>query len=171
GRKMAAEVVESDQVAGAVRALIHSKGAWNGTPAELLEELRPEHPGRGWPADATRLSGRLRRAAPALRTVGVDVELFKTNGHRVVQIRRIADRDAEGVGQGRYRDAGRDAESASDPVEGAGQTRFPSFRDAADAKGPSSPFGTPPGKGSGEAPDGEEASRASSASIATLTPE
>lgn len=55
---------------------------WKGTASSLLTEigkLVPEDTRRerSWPKDATRLSGRLRRAAPALRTKRIKVDFFR----------------------------------------------------------------------------------------------
>jgi hypothetical protein len=71
-------MIEGDPVAAAVRALMAGKPDWVGTPAELLDELGPiagERSTRAktWPATPRALAGRLRRAAPALRAVGVEV--------------------------------------------------------------------------------------------------
>ena len=59
-------VLESDPVAQAVFALVES-GAWQGTPAELLDRITPDRTPPGWPRSARGLSGRLKRLAPALR--------------------------------------------------------------------------------------------------------
>ena len=78
-RESAVELaVEADPVALAVRAMIADRDQWEGTATELLHELNErtqDHVRRNkrWPADGARLSNRLRRAAPALRTLGVKV--------------------------------------------------------------------------------------------------
>jgi hypothetical protein len=51
---------------------------WKGTASELLAQLKPQVSAsvartRNWPKDATRLSGQLRRLAPNLRSVGIEV--------------------------------------------------------------------------------------------------
>jgi hypothetical protein len=86
GKRLMVEVVEGDPVAAAVRRFVVDGGHddWEGTPAELLDLIRPEHPPKGWPADATRLGGRLRRVAPALATVGVFSDVKRANGRRMV---------------------------------------------------------------------------------------
>ncbi len=89
-RAMTESAVEDDPLAEAVRSyLSHSgQGAFVGTAASLLETLdiyegyggpqsakpRPQ----GWPRTPRALSGQLRRAAPALRELGMNVGL----GHR-----------------------------------------------------------------------------------------
>jgi len=89
------EAVEGDQVAAAVVRLMADRPKWSGELADLLDLLtdtlpRPERPPKKWPADAARLSGRLRRAAPALRAVGFGVELGQDEDtrHRTATIWR-----------------------------------------------------------------------------------
>lgn len=91
-------VVEGDPICEALRQVIADHGVvsldgntWAGTATELLgrincavsDDVRRE---RGWPKDATRLSGRLKRIAPALRLCGVEVTLPETGGHKGRQI-------------------------------------------------------------------------------------
>ncbi|NLG65983.1 MAG: hypothetical protein GX537_10300, partial [Actinobacteria bacterium] len=81
------EAVEGDAVAAAVHRLVAECGSWAGELAELLDLLterlaKPDRPPKAWPADAARLSGRLKRAAPALRAVGVAVELDQDEATR-----------------------------------------------------------------------------------------
>jgi hypothetical protein len=79
-------VIEADAVALAVRALVPAAAAaWTGTATELLAALakaagEAATRAKGWPATARALSGRLRRAAPSLRRVGIDVA-FDREGH------------------------------------------------------------------------------------------
>jgi len=88
------EAVDGDQVAAAVRRFAESNDqAWSGELADLLDRLTqtlrtPERPPKGWPPDVQRLAGRLRRAAPGLRHVGVVVELGEDEEtrHRTVTI-------------------------------------------------------------------------------------
>ena len=157
GKRVAAEVVEGDPVAQAVRALVERAVSWRGTPTELLDELRPEHPGRGWPADATRLAGRLRRAAPTLRSVGVEVEQLKVRGARVV---RLSQGDAEAF-QG---DADLSSVTLSVTLEGAGQPLFPPQGDAEDAETPTPICRSQMKRGGSGAPNGDGANPASLAS-------
>jgi hypothetical protein len=90
---MATDLVDADPVAAAIRSLaIVMVPSWEGTAAELLRELpmhRPDATDRdgepkplpkGWPADPTRLSGRLKKAAGPLRQVGIDVDWFREPG-------------------------------------------------------------------------------------------
>ena len=79
-------VVEADPIAEAVRAIAGDcPERWEGTASALLAEINGKVPDdvkreRGWPKDAARLSARLKRVAPALRRVGVEVALPKSGG-------------------------------------------------------------------------------------------
>jgi len=86
--------IEADPVAQAVREFATEFG-WRGTASELLKELNRQEDDdakrqKTWPPDGSRLSGRLRRAAPALRKGGVHVEMDireGTNRRRMIEIR------------------------------------------------------------------------------------
>ncbi len=82
----AQSVLEADSIALMVRELVDQRTVWTGTCADLLEELssllsdvtvRP----KGWPDSPRKLSGRLRRAAGPLRTMGIEIE-FNRDGSR-----------------------------------------------------------------------------------------
>jgi hypothetical protein len=69
---VAADALEGDPFGSAVVAFLQQHRQWTGTAAQLLEQVPPPdgyHP--KWPKDATRASGRLKRLAPILRSVGV----------------------------------------------------------------------------------------------------
>jgi putative DNA primase/helicase len=77
-----AGVADSDAVAVAVRDMLDAtaEGKWTGTATQLLALLNGRvsletKANQSWPKDATRLSGRLRRVAGALRAVGVEIEM------------------------------------------------------------------------------------------------
>lgn len=76
--RLAAEVVEGDPVAEAVRAFTTTERTWQGTNADLLDKLTANLPGgrppRDWPTTPRAMGGALKRAAPALRAVGIGVE-------------------------------------------------------------------------------------------------
>jgi hypothetical protein len=90
----APSVPEADAVVAAVLALLAERGAWSGNASALLAEINQRTPaerrGQGWPPDSTRLSGRLRRAASALRQAGVEVALPESGGRagRVIRLAR-----------------------------------------------------------------------------------
>jgi hypothetical protein len=101
-RGAVAGVIEADPVAVAVQELAAEVRTWSGTATKLLEEINQRTPTdrqrmRDWPRDATRLSGRLRRAAPALRRAGVEVSLPEAGGRagRIITIARKADQRSE----------------------------------------------------------------------------
>jgi len=82
----AQSVLEADSIALLVRELMDQRTVWTGTCADLLAELsallsdvtvRP----KGWPDSPRKLSGRLRRAAGPLRTMGIEIE-FNRDGSR-----------------------------------------------------------------------------------------
>ena len=71
---VAADVLEGDAFARAVIKLAEGAGQWTGTATELLEAVAtPEPAPKTWPKDPTRAGGRLKRAATALRAVGIEV--------------------------------------------------------------------------------------------------
>lgn len=86
--RIAAEVVDADPLAAAIVELLDETQQWEGTANELLDKLTPKaadgspKPPRGWPKDATRLAGRLKRARPALEAVGVTIEDERTGKAR-----------------------------------------------------------------------------------------
>ena len=80
-------VIEADLVAAAVRNLMERRETWAGTATELQTALlKCQTPGtegdRYWPRNPRALSGRLRRAAPNLRQVGIHISLDHREGHR-----------------------------------------------------------------------------------------
>jgi hypothetical protein len=83
-------VIEDDVVATAVRSLMIDKSTWSGNAQGLLLVLA-EIVGKlgtnvkSWPATPRALSGRLRRAAPNLRRVGISIVF----GERCSKERRI----------------------------------------------------------------------------------
>jgi hypothetical protein len=83
--RIAADVVEADPVAEAVRKLAEAAGTWQGTASELLAKLTAElgehRPPRSWPATPKGMTAALTRVAPALRQVGVRVEQAGRQGH------------------------------------------------------------------------------------------
>jgi 5S rRNA maturation endonuclease (ribonuclease M5) len=70
--------LEADPVATAVIALTENASTWSGSASSLLVELgrlasddvKKE---RDWPRNANTLSNRLRRAAPSLRSIGIEI--------------------------------------------------------------------------------------------------
>lgn len=74
-RSVNADALEGDPFGSAVAAWIGANGAWTGTAAQLMDLIPPPdgyHP--QWPKDPTRASGRLKRLAPVLRSVGISYD-------------------------------------------------------------------------------------------------
>lgn len=129
GDRLADETIDADPIGGAVRRLAARHPRWAGTPGELLDVLTPQHPPRGWPADATRLSGKLRRSAPALRRRGIDITWRKTNGIRLIELTAGTLTTPDG-------DAATLFDPASDPDEPPGQPTNGDAEGRWDATGP-----------------------------------
>jgi hypothetical protein len=72
--RIAETVIDSDVVADAIRTFMNQRPNWIGTATELLDELAPCSPPKDWPRNPQMLSGRLRRAAPSLGKIGIDVK-------------------------------------------------------------------------------------------------
>jgi hypothetical protein len=94
-RKGATEtIIEQQPVALAVTRLMANRKEWTGTMTELLAALGNVMQDRvvrskSWPSVAHHLSGRLRRAQPSLRSVGIDIEIQRADhaAPRTVTIR------------------------------------------------------------------------------------
>lgn len=82
------EVVMSDPVAAAVVQFAHQHGtAWEGTATKLMSILeQPTTRSTYWPATPYKLSNAVRRAAEALRGVGVNVTFTRTAKTRLIRI-------------------------------------------------------------------------------------
>jgi len=85
--------VEASPVAAATLALVREVGTWEGTAAELLRTLAGRVDdrttrSRAWPSTARGLAGALRRAAPDLRALGVEVTWWREaqTGRRMVRL-------------------------------------------------------------------------------------
>lgn len=73
--RIADEVVTADPVGVALLDLLaRQNGHWDGNATELLHEIRPERPPKGWPKTGRAVSGQLKRLTPALQKLGVTVE-------------------------------------------------------------------------------------------------
>jgi hypothetical protein len=88
-------VIEASPVGDAVRHLMATRTRWEGTASELLRVLTALVPEvlareRIWPKNARALSGKLRRAAPPLRKIGIHADFIR-EGHdreRLITIMR-----------------------------------------------------------------------------------
>jgi hypothetical protein len=89
-------VIEANAVATAVQSLMMRRASWDGTAGTLLSALaeiagESASKAKTWPNTPRALSGRLRRAAPNLRRVGINV-IFGDRQTRERPIRITADR-------------------------------------------------------------------------------
>jgi hypothetical protein len=89
GDRIAADVIESDPVAESVLRLIEHNGHWIGTCTKLHAELTPPWRPRDWPRSPRALSGALRRLAPALRKMGVEITFVRDSNSTRTRIVRI----------------------------------------------------------------------------------
>ncbi len=133
GETLAAEVIESDPVASAVLRLVTTpwlaqtpKNPWEGSAAQLLDRIRPEHADRFFPNSPHKLGMALKRATPALkRAHGVVVEqLPRTRAGRAWRITATTapdSRQSEPKGEPpRASPAGRAPTGSSQPSRAAG---------------------------------------------------
>jgi len=65
--------VEADPVAGAVIEFMKDKSFWEGSASESLKALPKPEEARGWPRSANEMASQLKRAAPQLRKLGIEV--------------------------------------------------------------------------------------------------
>jgi len=84
-------LIDGDPVANRVRDIMARYKTWTGTAAELLR-LGLEGTGNGnwgnatgWPKNPRALAGRLRRAQPGLRSLGIDI-VFSREGRAGTRI-------------------------------------------------------------------------------------
>ena len=88
-------VIEADPVASTLRAWMADEAEWSGTASDLLTRLS-EHAGaavtngKTWPSTPRALSGRLRRAATFLRTVGIHIDFDQKMGRNRTRLMTIA---------------------------------------------------------------------------------
>ncbi|WP_327390715.1 ATP-binding protein [Streptomyces microflavus] len=92
---VASDALEGDLFGTAVAALVTQAGTWTGTATQLYEQLQP--PGgvrpQDWPKDPTRASGRVKRLAPLLRSIGITVDDTQRSQdrtrHKLIVLTRI----------------------------------------------------------------------------------
>jgi hypothetical protein len=86
--------LEASLVGGPLREFVHRMGEWTGSATDLLDALtelvdEPIRRRREWPKTPTTLGGQLRRLAPTLRNVGVDIAFHRAARHRHITLRRV----------------------------------------------------------------------------------
>jgi len=99
-----AKVLEADNVATAVLSLMSKRTRWEGTATDLLSALNGETTEdvkreKKWPKDGRAVSGRLRRAAPGLRQIGITVERDREGKKRTrtIILCRVANAENGGI--------------------------------------------------------------------------
>jgi hypothetical protein len=111
---VAINTVDADPVSAAVQQFVSARDDWAGSASDLLRILT-EIAGetiarsRGWPKTAHKLSELLNRAAPALRTAGIDIVRSRTNHGRTVMLRKRIGADGAITAHGDAPDAVGDA--------------------------------------------------------------
>lgn len=85
-------VIDADPIAAAVRAMMGTRTVWTGTASALLDALAEVAGERvvkskTWPDNARALAGRLRREAPFLRKIGVEITFAREGRARTRTIR------------------------------------------------------------------------------------
>ena len=92
-RRAAVEsMIDADPVASCVREIMAQRKTWIGTAAELFS-FGVGYPGdrlscRSWPKNPRALAGRLRRAQPSLRSLGIEIAFSREGkaGKRIIKI-------------------------------------------------------------------------------------
>ena len=94
--------IEASPVGKVLMDFISVTSVWSGTATELLTELEAVADEktkrlRGWPQTGRVLSGALKRLAPNLRAVGVEVELGRTRKGRYITLGKVAESSVTSV--------------------------------------------------------------------------
>lgn len=82
--------LDSSVVASALRKFVEFEGRWTGTADELLRRLKGQsgvdRDASGWPQSPKGLQLALRRLAPSLRSIGIEVERSRTAKERSITV-------------------------------------------------------------------------------------
>ena len=97
-----AVALDADLVAQVVQRFMADRADWSGQAKDLLEDLRPtlsehERDNKLWPKAPNVLSGKLRRAAPVLRELGIEVDLDSSEGRGAGKRRQVVIRTVGGT--------------------------------------------------------------------------
>lgn len=89
--QLAGDVIDSDPVATAIRSFAASAAPWSGTAGDLLAEMDGRRGDdraapKSWPRTPRALSAALTRCAPALRSVGVEIDRRRHAASRTITI-------------------------------------------------------------------------------------
>lgn len=122
-RDAVADVLDGEPFAQAVVALVDRAGpdGITVTASELLERVQaPERLPKKWPKDSTRAGGQLKRLAPVLRTIGIEVDDSKRGPapkrQRLYHLTASADRRCETASTASSTD-GKDAVTSGNRVD------------------------------------------------------
>jgi uncharacterized protein YukE len=83
--------VEASIVGKALKAFFEEVGQWQGTATELLDQLNERaadklRKGRTWPKTGQALANAIRRVAPNLRQIGIEVEFARLNDRQRTRV-------------------------------------------------------------------------------------
>lgn len=73
--RIAQDVLDADIVGESIKRFMVGRTEWTGTMRELQSELRTDETRRDWPKTPRALGGKVRRLAPSLRVIGIEVTL------------------------------------------------------------------------------------------------
>jgi hypothetical protein len=110
-------VIDADPIAAAVRAVMATRTEWTGTASDILGALAEAADERAaksktWPDSPRALAGRLRRAAPFLRKIGIEISFGREGRARTRTIHIATTPTPENTGA---RPSASSAPSASAP--------------------------------------------------------
>ncbi|MER5263071.1 hypothetical protein ABTZ99_13480 [Actinosynnema sp. NPDC002837] len=137
-RDAVADVLDGEPFAQAVVELVDAAGpdGLRLTATELLAKIgEPERRPKRWPADATRAGGQLKRLAPVLRAIGIEVD-DSERGHgskRLYRLTATPERRSEVARWSIRAAAGDAAETLASPELQASDQRKRAHGDAGDA--------------------------------------
>src|SRR5262249_62020993 len=91
----AADVIEADMVAGAIRTFMRTCEEWSGTASELGERLEGvvgerQAKSKAWPDSPRALRSRLQRAQAPLRKIGIVLTFDRASRKHAIRIRNEA---------------------------------------------------------------------------------
>jgi hypothetical protein len=136
-RRIAIEgMIDADPVAACVRDIMAERNSWMGSAAELwrADPHRSSHDlsneRTGWPKNPRALAGRLRRAQPFLRVLGIHVSFAREGraGSRVIRIRTRAENTVSTVSTVRHNDHDARVNPTAAGTSGCRPRRQPSTR-------------------------------------------
>jgi hypothetical protein len=151
GERLAEDVVAGDAVAETIVRLLERQPTWEGTAGDLLgqlDTLTGDRKVRTWPTNGRAMAGALKRCAPALRTVGVQVEGPHRTGHDRDRLWTLAR-----VEKARQQPSAHPQPSAEDGADGPSPPLSMSRADGADGADGPSPVPLTPCRGCGDPAD------------------